>query len=789
MNPKNLKRSWILSVFSLLVILFGTAIAIPGIQLVTLGGSFYYAISGSILILAGILLWRGSATGAWIYYAILGGTVIWSVWESGLDGWALLPRLNLFVLFGVVLGLILWRSSRAGRVQSRSKPWPHAGKAALGIASLLVLGGALTMTRGDAASPSPEKTALSNDGNDWQQVGNSTANERFSSLSDITPANVNELKVAWKVRLGMPPAGMVGALEATPIKIADTLYICNMHNQVLALNAETGATRWRFDPQMDRNGVVVATCRGVTYVAVPGASGFCAARIVIATHDARLVAVDSATGRRCPAFGTNGEVNLLDGMGDIEKVYYAQTSPPVLVQGKLVIGGSVLDGQATEGPSGVIRAYDAVTGQFAWAWDMGRPNDRKLPLKGEHFTFGTPNSWPGMAADEALGLVYVPLGNATPDYVTAHRTPEMNAYNDTVVALDVATGDPRWSYQTTRRDVWDYDNASPPTLVDFPTASGPKPAIIIPTKRGQLFVLDRRTGQPLVAVEDRAVPQHPVSGETVSPTQPYSVGMPSFGGERLTEARMWGLSPFDQLWCRIKFREARYDGDFTPVGLKPTIAFPGFMGGSNWGGVAVDPIRRLLVVNVNHFPALNQQIPREEANRRHVKAFRAGAGMELDYRIWPQEGARYATKVVGFTSPIGVPCNQPPFSEIAVVDLSTQKTLWKHPLGTGRDSGPFGLRSMLLIRMGVPMMGGSLVTKGGLVFIAATQERSFRAFDITTGDKIWESRLPAGGHANPMSYRSPVSNRQFVVVASSGHPQMQNGAEDYLVAFALPAKK
>lgn len=772
-----------LRVIATLFIAVGVALALPGAQLVTLGGSFYYAFVGVGLLVSGWLLWRERSSGAWLYIALLVGTLAWSLWEAGLDGWALFPRTGIFLLLGVGLLLACRRS------------FPGVGSVLAPIVILALIGGVALLLQNliteNYSAPAladsvPAHATEPGDG-EWPYIGRTASAQRFSPLQQITPTNVSKLEVVWKVHLGMPPAGVgkMGAMEATPLKIGDTLYTCNIQNVVIALDAETGEMRWRFDPKIDTAGVLITSCRGVAYYRVPNVSGLCSERIISFTFDARMFALDAHTGRRCPGFGVDGEVSLLEGMGKVEKGYLFFTSQPMIVRGKIVVGGSVMDGQEVGEPSGVIRGYDTVTGKFAWAWDMGRPDDHSLPPLGESFTRGTPNAWAPMSGDEELGLVYAALGNATPDFLSAHRTPVMNKYSSSVVAINAETGELRWAFQTVHKDVWDYDVSSPATLVDFPTAEGVKPALIQPTKLGKFFVLDRRTGESLVQVEERPVSQKALPGEELSPTQPYPVGMPSFS-EPLHESDMWGLTPFDQLWCRVKFRESHYEGDFTAILDKPTIFYPGYFGGSNWYGVSVDPERQLLVLNVIHFAMRNYQIPRAEADRLDIKPFRAESGFPFNIGLWPQAGTPYAAKTSGFYSPIEVPCLKPPYSEIAAVDLKTRKTVWRQPLGTGRDIGPFGIPTMLPIRIGVPALGGSLVTRSGLVFIAATQERAFRAFDIRTGEKLWQDRLPTGGHANPLTYYSEKSGRQLIVIGASGHPLMQNNVGDYLIAYGLP---
>jgi quinoprotein glucose dehydrogenase len=766
--------------FAIVAGLLGCAMGVPGLYLLTLGGSAYYVVAGFALIASAILLWRDRRSGALLFGLTWLGTLIWALWEAGLDGWALLPRLLLLTGMGVALALIRWQPRSRGPLIRRTT--------ASAATVALLLGAGIMLYRypsASAALPAPVAAAAGDGSGEWPHVGRTVGAERFSPLSDITPANVSRLEIAWTAHVGMPPKGTGGVLEATPLMIGDTLYTCNMNNVVLALEAETGIVKWRSDPKVNLSGISLAACRGVTYHRVEGATGPCSQRIVQATYDGRLIAVDALTGLRCAGFGTNGEVSLLEGMGNVPRGYYYVTSPPALVRGKLIVGGAVMDNQTVAEPSGVIRAFDAVTGRLAWAWDLGRPGQYGLPPAGQSYTPGTPNGWGMVSGDEQLGLAFVPLGNPTPDFVTAHRTSAMRRYGSALVAIDVETGRERWHFQTTHLDVWDYDLASPPSLVDFPTPQGLKPALIQPTKRAQFFVLDRRTGQPLVKTVERPVPQAPPPGVTLSATQPYPIGMPSLADTPLTETRMWGVTPLDQLWCRIRFREARYDGEFTVTGTRPSIQNPGVSGGSNWSGISIDPERRILIANVIHLPTYKRLIPRSEAAAAEFPQYVPGS-VPVNIKAWPQNGTSYAATTEPFLSPLSMPCRQPPYAEIAAIDLKTRRTLWRQPLGRATDTGPMNVATGLPFLVGTPALGGSMVTKSGLVFIAATQERAFRAFDTRTGQLLWEVRLPAGGHANPMSFRSPKSGRQFIMMSASGHPRFKNGASDQLIAYALP---
>ncbi len=770
-------------IIALLIGLLGLALAVPGAYLLSLGGSFYYLPAGVAMLASAIMIWKGSAGGYILYALVCLATLFWALAESGLNGWALLPRLNL--VLGLGLALLVVRAMRGGSGGLR--------KMATTVVAILLAGFGVSLwtARGPAKSDATASPIPGLASTDWQVIGGKDGgNQRFSALGQITPANVSGLKVAWTANLAND-GKLGGVLEGTPIKVGNTLYMCDMENRIHALDPETGKSRWVASTITGASAGALSVCRGVTYAKIEGMtqSEPCAERIVMATQDAHLVAVDAKDGKICTDFGKDGRISTLEGLSPAPKGYYYHTSPPIFVRGKLVIGGAPLDGQMVKEPSGVIRAYDARTGKFAWAWDMGRPGETGMPGEGKYFTPGTPNSWAPLAADEKNGMVFLATGNATPDYVMSHRTPEMNKYASSTVALDAETGEVRWHFQTTHLDQWDYDVASPPTLIDFPMKDGStRPAVVQGTKRGQTFVLDRMTGKPLVPVTERKVPTDGVATETFSPTQPYS-GLPSMFGEELSEAKMWGMSPLDQLWCRIKFKQARYEGEFTPImSDRSSIIYPSYIGGSNWQGIAYDPERQLLAVNVNHFPMYNKLIARKDADRMGVERYEPGVN-ELDIVYWAQEGTPWAMENRKFMGPLGTPCNEPPFGTMGVIDLKTGKFAWREALGKARDTGPFGIATGLPYTIGTPQLGGTLMTGSGLMFIGGTQEKTFRALDTKTGQILWEDRLPAGAHANPMTYYSDQSGRQFVLVAASGHYQFANGHSDLLIAYALPQKK
>jgi quinoprotein glucose dehydrogenase len=415
---------------------------------------------------------------------------------------------------------------------------------------------------------------------------------------------------------------------------------------------------------------------------------------------------------------------------------------------------------------------------------MGQPDRKGEPPEGETYTPSTPNSWAPMSADETLGMVFVPMGNPTPDHYGGQRRPFDEKYSSSIVALDAETGDVRWSFQTVHHDVWDLDVASQPSLVDIPTAAGMVPGVVAPTKQGELYVLNRLTGEPIFPVKEMPVPtDNGAPGDRYAPTQPQSVGVPSFRGPMLTEGSMWGITPLDQLWCRVKFREARYDSPFPPPSEKRPII--GLIDVMDWGSAAVDTSRHMAIVDSGMIPNYTLLISRAEADARGIKVskdlyrFRVG-----------QKDAQGGTPVAlingRFLSPLDVPCPQPPYGRLSAVDLKTGKLIWTRVFGSAKALGPLGVPSHLPITLGTYVTGGAVVTQSGLTFIAATQDRTLRAFDTTTGKMLWHTGLPGGGSATPITYISPESGRQFVAISVSGNDGIIKSDGDYIVAFALP---
>ena len=568
-----------------LIAALGAAMIWPGLQLLLVGGTAYYLVAGVLMLASGVDLIRGATRGFYTFAVLLLLTLIWAVSEAGSDFWSVGSRIWIVGLLSLWLCTPwirrkLWGDNIPALLSMRTV------QVATVASATVLLSMVVDLNSSDVASLPDRVIASPQNGDQWDAYGGNKAGTRYAPLHQINRDNVHKLTRAWEAE-----TGMVGRLSATPLQIGDGIYLCTAQNIMLALDADTGAERWRFDPENDTPPYgIIGNCRGVTYVKLPDASPdeICAERIVTATTDARMIAVDKTTGQPCPDFGEEGQISLLAGMGEVKPYFYFVTSPPTLASGVLVVGGWVADNQETNEPSGVVRAYDPRTGELAWAWDMGREGNTSLPPQGETYTRGTPNVWSLTSADDELGLVYVPTGNATPDYFGGHRTEVMDKYASSVVAIDAKTGLTRWHFQTTHHDIWDYDVPSQPTLVDLTLNGERRKTVIVPTKRGELFVLDRETGEPITEVTERPVPQTDLPNERSSATQPFSTGMPSFAYPFIRDEDTIGITPFDQMACRQTLRELRYEGPMTPPSVQGTLLYPGPAGGMNWGSVAVD---------------------------------------------------------------------------------------------------------------------------------------------------------------------------------------------------------
>jgi len=777
------------------VLLAGIVLLGGGGWLLVLGGSAYYAIAGAALALTGGLLVRGHAAALLVYAFVVAGTLVWSLWEVGLDWWPLAARGDVLFVLGLWL-LMPWVQRGLAREDGwRRQARPRVPAALLGLAlaafALVALASAVHDPHTLAGSMPP---ALSRSGVDrsvpegeWHAWGRTQAGRRYSPLAQLTPGNVSRLAVAWHYRTGdvrgRPGEPQETTFEVTPLKIGNRLLLCTPHQAVIALDATTGSALWRRQMPITGLGKLALqhqTCRGLSYRPAPEGTepdAFCAARLYMPTIDGRLHALDLPSGRSCEGFGAGGSIDLWDRMPERKPGSYYSTSPVAVAGNRLIVGGTVLDNVSVREASGVIRAFDAETGALLWNWDPGRP-DVTTPLPpGETYTPSSPNSWSVAAVDEALGLVYLPMGNQPPDPWGAQRGPRTERFSSSVVALELATGKLRWVFQTVHHDLWDYDVPSQPSLLELQVGRETVPALVQPTKQGELFVLDRRSGRPLLPVTEQRAPQGAAPGERSAPTQPVSAL--SMAPPPLTEHDMWGATMFDQLACRIAFKRLRYEGRFTPPSLQGTLVYPGNFGVFNWGSIAVDPVRQTAFTTPTYLAFVSRLVPRPDD---HSLVVRQSARPQDSLPALNENfGAPYAVQLSAFTSPLGIPCQAPPWGYVAGVDLVSGQRIWQHPNGTVQDLAPVPLP----LRMGVPNLGGPILTAGGLAFLSGTLDDYVRAYDAANGEEIWRSRLPAGGQATPMSYLGD-DGRQYVVVVAGGHGSLGTRAGDHVIAYALP---
>lgn len=777
---------WLLVGLGVLIALIGLGLAGGGGYLVSLGGSGYFLLMGLAMLVSGLLIARRNPRGAWLYGVALVLTAIWAVWDTGLEYWPLVSRVLTFAVIGLVVALVYPTLVRASGAT--------AGRGAYGLAGVLGLGVVATLaymfvpTHVVKASVEPAVTPVvpGTEQKDWAHWGNTTAGNRFAALDQINKGNIDKLQVAWTFRTGdIPESNGSGAEDQnTPLQVGDNIYVCTAYGKVFSLDADTGAERWKFDPKGSAPNW--QRCRGLGYfdsssaatgTTQPVAASACVKRLFLPTIDARLIAIDAETGKPCADFGDQGTVDLKTDMGEVKPGYYQQTSTPLVAGNVVIVGGRVADNFSTGEPPGVVRAFDVRSGELVWAWDPGNPNTTKRPPAGETYTRGTPNVWSAMSYDPKLGLVYLPTGNATPDFFAGERTEFDDKWSSSIVALDVATGQVRWHFQTTHHDLWDFDLPAQPLLYDVPDdKGGVQPALAQVTKQGEIFLLNRETGKPIARVEERPVPQGNVPGERYSPTQPFSVEMPSIGNQTLTEADMWGATPFDQLMCRIQFKGMRHQGVYTPPGLDRALQFPGSLGGMNWGSVSVDPNTNYMFVNDMRLGLANYMIPRD-------KIAAGASGIEMG--VVPQAGTPFGAMRERFLSAAGIPCQKPPFGTMSAIDLKTRKLMWQVPVGTVQDTGPMGIRMHMQIPIGMPTLGASLATQSGLLFFAGTQDFYLRAFDTGNGNEIWKSRLPVGSQSGPMTYVSPKTGQQYILLTAGGARQSTDRG-DYVIAYALP---
>ncbi len=617
----------------------------------------------------------------------------------------------------------------------------------------------------------------------WSAYGGDAGGTRYSPLTQITPANVDKLQVAWTFRTGELGQGVKdwsrSAFEATPILYDGTLYLTTSSTDVVAVYAVTGKLRWHHDSASRKDlHYSDGVSRGVSlWVDEASArNAVCHARIYAPTLDGRLLALDAATGKACTDFGEQGAVNLLK---DIRSQYetgdewrdYLVTSPPAILDGKVIVGSSIGDNRAVLEELGTVRAFDARSGKLVWSWDP-IPRDPSNPAYREWSaeslkTASAANAWAPLSVDAVRHLVFVPTGSASPDFFGGER-PGDNRWANAVVALDGNTGALKWGQQLVHHDLWDYDVASQPTLAVLMHDGRQVPAVIQATKTGFLYTFDRDSGAALFPIVERPVPQDAVAGEHPSPTQPFPVAPPALTRQsKITADDAWGIAWFDTRSCRKRIESNRSEGMFQPPSLKDSLMQPGNAGGSNWGGIAFDPQRQIAVANTMTLPFLVALVPRAQLKEQKESA------AYKDFEFARQTGTPYAMRRTAFKSSLGIPCVKPPWGQLTAVDMQHGTIKWQVPLG----DTPY-----IHMNLGMPGLGGPIVSASGLIFIAASLDDRLRAYSTDSGKLLWEVKLPAGGQATPMTYA--INGRQYLVIAAGGY-KGDSTRGDYVLAYAL----
>lgn len=620
----------------------------------------------------------------------------------------------------------------------------------------------------------------------WRAYGGDPGGSRYSAADEITPKNVSQLEVAWQYQTrafnGREDVKGRTAFENTPILVDDKLVLCTPFNEVIAIDPGTGAEKWRFDPKVDKNQRPANqfVCRGVSQwrdpVLAPEVA--CSTRILTGTNDSRLISLDAATGKPCADFGVNGEVAIAPSMTLRWPGERQITSAPAIVGDTVVVGSAISDNLRVAAPAGTVHAFDIRTGAPRWTFDPV-PRDPADPAfstwkNGALPVEGHANVWTTISVDEKRGWVFLPTSSPSPDFFGGLR-PGNNRYANSVVALDGATGRVIWHFQTVHHDVWDYDLPSQPGLYTIKVEGKPREVVAQAAKTGMIFVLDRDTGEPVLPVEERPVPQGAARGEALSPTQPFAVKPGLIVPDRTRPEDAFGVTGIDKAICADMIRKARSEGLFTPPTEQGTLFQPFTGGGANWGSTAYDPRRNLLVVNMSNMAQLIRLVPNDRDEQT----------MELseDAEYAPMEGAPFGMTREIMVSPLGLPCTPPPWGIVAGIDIAKGEIVWRRVLGTTRDLAPMGLE----METGMPNLGGPAITAGGLVFISAVFDSYFRALDVETGKEVWKTRLPASSVATPMTY--VWQGRQYVVVAAGGYGNFDSRMGDHVVAFALPETK
>jgi len=612
----------------------------------------------------------------------------------------------------------------------------------------------------------------------WLYYGSDQGGRHYSPATQINTDNVDKLDVAWVFRSG--DVATYGdementSTQATPILLppeaGQSLVFCTPFNRVIALDPATGEQRWSFDPKIDRRGERAFRCRGVSYAEEPrvAVSAACRHRIFAATQDRRLLALDALDGKPCKDFGINGEVRLTAST-DYAPGEVSSSAAPVTAKGIVVVGSSIVDFVYSKTPRGTVKALDSLSGAVLWEFD---------PLVGNENS-GSANVWSQMSIDEQNGLVFLPTSAPSPDFYGADR-PGDNKYANSIVALDLVTGTVRWHFQHVRHDLWDYDSPAQPILFEWRKNGANIPALALLTKQGLIFVFNRLTGEPLWEITEQPVPPSLIAGEITAATQPKPIAPPPLIDAFLMPEQAWGIASWEKMDCAEQIANLNTLGLFTPLSENLTLMYPGSLGGANWGGGALLGDSGKLLVNINNLAFTGKLIRvQQKDGASPIKQDHPTAGQRMQVTM---QGTPYSVEIGALQSPMGLPCNPPPWGKLVAVDLIRGSIDWQVALGSVHELGPVKLPFQ--VNWGTPNLGGGIATAGGLFFIGATMDRQFRAFSTATGKQLWRFELPVDATATPMTYS--YNGRQYVLINAGGHAMFKRGYGDYLYAFALP---
>lgn len=732
-----------------------------------------------------------------------------------------------------------------------SMPLPLSAKAI----TALFLAAVLTACA-SSAGPEPETTSTAFSPTEqtryttWETYGGDKAGTRFSLLDQINRKNVDQLEVAWVHHTGDKRPDSRGTMEVNPIVVDGIMYLTTPALKVVALNAATGEQLWSFDPYAGK-GKARGVNRGVTY----WEDGDDKRILFTAGWTSKLYALDADTGQPVTSFGNNGTVDIGKGIQRPHSGPVTATTPGTIYKDLLILGTRVGEGPKPAAP-GDVCAYDVRTGERRWCFHtIPHPKEfgHKTWAKDSWKRAGGANAWGGVSVDSKRGLVFLPLGSPTYIFYGGQRKGE-NLFANSVVALDATTGKRVWHYQLVHHDLWDYEPTAVPNLVTVTHEGQRIDAVAQVSKRGDIFLLNRETGEPLFPVEERPVPQSTLPGEHTAPTQPFPVKPPAYVRQGFTKEMLADRSPEVHEWALNKFKQLRSEGMFTPPSREGSIVMPGFRGGTVWGGASFDPTTGYLYVNASEVPGIlkmvrtdppktaDKQLPAQmlyqtncaschgldrsgnppdypslkniaaQLSKSEVRGIiNNGRGMMPPFKNNLSEQQKDAlvaflfnekkTEFVEgneeinvpaqstypylhdgwktFKAPDGYPAVKPPWGTLSAIDLNKGKIAWQVPLGEYPELTEKGIPPT-----GTDNLGGSVVTAGGLVFIGASKDEMFRAFDKRTGEILWETKLPAGGYATPSVYE--VDGKQYVVIPAGGGGLLRTKASDAIVAFGLP---